>query len=127
MRRLAKRIIRGSFLRLRWFIIPVANLVLPYLPARAILDIAYLSQALHLPGQHNLLARLISSVAAQQNDKSALESLLEKKKWDAGRFLAYLTCIRQASRCGWSYWRAEAGRSEKRHELAGGANVVRAR
>jgi hypothetical protein len=81
MRRLAKRIIRGSFFRLRWFIIPVANLVLPYLPARAILDIVYLSQALHLPGQHSLLARLISSVAAQQNDKPALESLLQKKKW----------------------------------------------
>jgi putative glycosyltransferase (TIGR04372 family) len=80
MRRLAKRIIRGLISRIRRFIIPVADLVLPYLPARAILDIVYLAQALHLPGQHNLLAHLISSVAAQQNNKPALESLLQNKK-----------------------------------------------
>jgi putative glycosyltransferase (TIGR04372 family) len=81
MRRLAKRIIRGVISRVRRFIIPVADLVLPYLPARAILDIVYLAQALHLPGQHTLLAHLVSSIATQQKDKPDLASLLQEKKW----------------------------------------------
>ena len=80
MRRLAKRITRGVLSRARPFIIPVADLVLPYLPARAILDIVYLAQAMHLPGQHTLLAYLVSSIATQQKDKPDLASLLQNKK-----------------------------------------------
>jgi putative glycosyltransferase (TIGR04372 family) len=75
MHRLTKRIIRGARSRVRRFIIPIANFVLPYLPARAVLGIVYLAQALHLPGQHTLLAHLISVAAARQKHKGG--SLLD--------------------------------------------------
>jgi putative glycosyltransferase (TIGR04372 family) len=78
MRYLLKRIIRGAISRARRVIIPVADSVLPYLPARVILDIVYLAQALHLPGQHTLLAYLISSIA--NKDKPNLEALIQEKK-----------------------------------------------
>jgi putative glycosyltransferase (TIGR04372 family) len=66
---LAKRIIREAKSRIRRFIIPVANFVLPHLPERAVLGIIYLAQALRLPGQYTLLANLISSVTARQKSK----------------------------------------------------------
>jgi putative glycosyltransferase (TIGR04372 family) len=81
MRRPAKRIIRGVRSRVRRFVIPVADFVLPYLPARMILGIAILAQALHLPGQNTLLQYLISAMAARQQRKPDLPSLLRGKKW----------------------------------------------
>ena len=66
---LAKRVIRKAKSRIRRFIIPVANIVLPHLPERAVLGIIYLAQALRLPGQYTLLAYLISSVTARQKSK----------------------------------------------------------
>jgi putative glycosyltransferase (TIGR04372 family) len=70
MHRLTKGIIRGARSRVRRFIIPVANFVLPYLPIRAVIGIVYLAQTLHLPGQHTLLAHLISAAAARQKHKA---------------------------------------------------------
>jgi putative glycosyltransferase (TIGR04372 family) len=82
MVRLVGGIIRGavSQARVRRFVIRVADFILPHLPARIILDIVYLAQALRLPGQHTLLAHLISAIEAQQEDKPSLEILLQQKK-----------------------------------------------
>jgi putative glycosyltransferase (TIGR04372 family) len=69
MRRLIKRIIRGTRFRIRRLAISVANFVLPRLPTRAVLGIVYLAQALHLPGQYTLLGHLISNATARQKHK----------------------------------------------------------
>jgi putative glycosyltransferase (TIGR04372 family) len=69
MRRLAKRIIRGARFRIRRLVIPIANFVLPRLPARAVLGIVYFAQALHLPGQYTLRGHLISNATARQKHK----------------------------------------------------------
>jgi putative glycosyltransferase (TIGR04372 family) len=81
MRRPAKRIIRGIRSRARRYVIPVAVFVLPYLPARMIFGISILAQALHLPGQNTLLQYFISAMAARQQRKPDLPSLLRGKKW----------------------------------------------
>jgi putative glycosyltransferase (TIGR04372 family) len=77
MRHLLKSIISGSISRARRVIVRVANFVLPYLPARIIVEIVYLAQSLHLRGQHTLLAHLISSIADKPN---YLEALIQEKK-----------------------------------------------
>jgi putative glycosyltransferase (TIGR04372 family) len=80
MSRLVKRVARGAISRTRRVIVLAADSILPYLPARTVLDIVYLAQALHLPGQHTLLAHLISSIAVQNKDKPNLEALIQEKK-----------------------------------------------
>ena len=79
MRNLLKRTIRVMLSRARRVIIPVTNFVLPYLPARIVLEIVYLAQALNLPGQHTLLAHLISSISAQNKSKP-IEALIQEQK-----------------------------------------------
>jgi putative glycosyltransferase (TIGR04372 family) len=77
MHRLFQTIIRGAKSGTRRLVIRVADLILPYLPARAVLMIVVLAQALHLPGQHTLVLHLISASAARQKRKRDLASPLQ--------------------------------------------------
>jgi putative glycosyltransferase (TIGR04372 family) len=81
MPHLLTRIIRGSISsRAGRILIRLAKFILPYLPARIVLDILYIAQALRLPGQYTLLAYLISSVAARQKGQPELAVLLRQKR-----------------------------------------------
>src|SRR4051812_32692973 len=81
MRRLGQRIIRGARSRRARFAIGMANLVVPYLPARLAVYIAMVAQALHLPGHRILLLNLISTTPTRLTQKPEFALLRRAKKW----------------------------------------------
>jgi putative glycosyltransferase (TIGR04372 family) len=81
MRRLARRIARRLKHTIRRLVISIANWVLPYLPARLLLNVVIFTQVLHVPGQHFFLQHLISAAASRLKHKPDLFLLVKNKTW----------------------------------------------